>query len=178
MAHADAGTVATEVTPPSAPRPDHTLLQPPSSPRPTHTLLQPPSSPPTDHTLLQPPSAPPTDHTLFQPPTTRRRIGSRSIVLSDGGTIAPGAAVRGRALTAVLRAVHVPAMRFSASWDAAGMGVVYKARQVGLNRLVALKMILSGDYAAAGDLARFRLEAEAVGQVQHPNIVQIYDIDE
>jgi WD40 repeat protein/serine/threonine protein kinase len=59
-----------------------------------------------------------------------------------------------------------------------GMGVVYKARQVGLNRLVALKMILHGAYAGPSMLRRFKTEAEAVAQLHHPNIVQVYDSGE
>ena len=56
------------------------------------------------------------------------------------------------------------------------MGVVYKARQHGLNRTVALKMIRSGEHATSDDLERFCVEAEAVARLQHPNIVQIYQI--
>jgi tetratricopeptide (TPR) repeat protein len=57
-----------------------------------------------------------------------------------------------------------------------GMGVVYKARQIGLNRIVALKMIRSGTYAGSDEVARFQREATAVAQLQHPHIVQIFDI--
>jgi serine/threonine protein kinase len=59
-----------------------------------------------------------------------------------------------------------------------GMGIVWKARQRRLNRLVALKMIRDGRYADDARLTRFKIEAEAVASLRHPNILQIYDIGE
>jgi hypothetical protein len=56
-----------------------------------------------------------------------------------------------------------------------GMGVVYRAKQKGLNRVVALKMLLGGTYADGTELARFFGEAEVVAAVRHPNVIQVYE---
>ena len=72
----------------------------------------------------------------------------------------------------------VPGYEIQHELGRGGMGVVYKARDLELNRPVALKMILSGSHAGTTERDRFKREAEAVAQLQNPHIVQIFEIGE
>jgi len=159
--------------------------------------------PPTghEHTLPNEPSASgpvsQNDETFVGEGSQQPRSGSRTAPPSASGgasgsrtapvsaheeTLAPPAAASRATVrhgpAAVKRTQSIPGYEILGTLGRGGMGVVYKARQVKLNRLVALKMILSANHAGPEDLARFRLEAEAVARLQHPNIVQVFEVGE
>jgi tetratricopeptide (TPR) repeat protein len=105
---------------------------------------------------------------------------------SDGPALEPFLAISARAAQSDSATVgldglpwpDVPGFDILGEMGRGGMGVVYKARQRPLNRLVALKMIRAGHQARPRDLARFRIEAEAVAHLRHANILQIHEIGE
>ena len=120
------------------------------------------------------PMPPNSDHTIkkqhdpasAEPPPT----GGGSV--DSGGVTAP-------LPTAVAScSLAVPGFEIIGELGRGGMGVVYRARQSRLNRIVALKMILARRDAGLQECVRFQIEAEAVARLQHPNIVQIYEIGE
>jgi serine/threonine-protein kinase len=92
--------------------------------------------------------------------------------LADAETLAPDESAGG--VAAGMPAV--PGFDIEAELGRGGMGVVYRARQTKLNRTVALKMVLAGGHASPQERTRFLAEAEAVAAIQHPGIVQVYEL--
>jgi len=73
---------------------------------------------------------------------------------------------------------HIPGYEISAAIGRGAMGVVYRARQIKLQRLVALKVLVGRSHASSEDVARFNSEAITIAQIQHPNVMQIFDVGE
>ena len=100
---------------------------------------------------------------------------------ADGGR---SAATRGPKVSRAIISPAVSATMQSAGYEVlgelgrGGMGVVYLARKLALNRLCAVKMILAGPHAGTATAARFRAEAEVIARLRHPDVVQIYHVGE
>lgn len=82
------------------------------------------------------------------------------------------------AATPAPHSIAVPGYEILGELGRGGMGVVYKARQVKLNRIVALKMVLSAQHADPRERIRFLEEAQAVAAIKHPHVIQVYDSGE
>jgi serine/threonine protein kinase/WD40 repeat protein len=98
--------------------------------------------------------------------------------LASGDKIRSLTAIDAISLSAPAGTIHFSGYDLIQEIARGGMGVVYKARQLSLNRTVAVKMMRPGLLATEDEIRRFRVEAEAVANLQHPNIVAIHEVGE
>jgi serine/threonine protein kinase/WD40 repeat protein len=112
----------------------------------------------------------PPDETLAEPPTAGSFSEARTLVWgSNTPLLIPHPRPAGLP--------EVPGFELLGEIGRGGMGVVYKARHRRLNRLVALKMVLAGAAADPRTVQRFLFEAEILARVQHPQVVQVFEVD-
>jgi serine/threonine-protein kinase len=114
--------------------------------------------------------------TLDDPNRTQPEVGGRPPSLAVGETLSPNQAetVGGDGLPVQSIAGYL----IEGELGRGGMGVVYRPRQPGLNRVVALKMILHAEHGSPEERLRFLREAEALARLMHENIVQVYEVGE
>ncbi|MFO0850460.1 MAG: serine/threonine-protein kinase [Gemmataceae bacterium] len=151
-----------------------TLAAPPADPaQPTGQYDAPPDRPETQ-SFANDPLASTADPDTPADPGRTKVVGEYE---SDGrGEFALGSGLSGEGGPRSAHADKLSEYEILAELGHGGMGVVYKARQTRLNRLVALKMVLAGGRASAAQLARFTAEARAVAKLDHPNLVRVIDI--
>ena len=113
-------------------------------------------------------------------PKVRTRLQRlRRLEKEVGALFPPSHDAQGDTLATVLPCAELPRIggyEVQGVLGRGGMGVVYAARHVRLDRSVALKMLLAGPYAGPQELERFLREAQAVAGLRHPNVVQLYDV--
>src|SRR5262245_15867115 len=129
-----------------------------------------------DSTL--PPRRDPASDAPTRPPDDPPPAASDLPTLLPNGAPADTATLPPSAGRPAAPAGSVPGYEILAELGRGGMGVVYQARDTKLNRLVALKMVLSGGHADARELVRFLAEAEAVAAIEHPHVVRVFGYGE
>ena len=111
-------------------------------------------------------------------PAVRRRWRQMERLRADLDDLFPSPTESPSYATGEPNLPRIPGYEVEGVLGRGGMGIVFRARHLRLNRPVALKMILAGPYAAPRELERFLREAEAVAGLSHPNIVQVHDVGE